>query len=52
MSLAKGDFPAARMPGPSAWARTIADMEGRAVIGEDAVAEALQYRSVDERFWN
>lgn len=33
-------------------ARTIADMEGRAVIGEDAVAEALQYRSVDERFWN
>ncbi|MGJ4848794.1 YifB family Mg chelatase-like AAA ATPase [Bacillota bacterium Meth-B3] len=32
-------------------ARTIADMEGRDVIGAEQVAEAVQYRSLDKKYW-
>lgn len=33
-------------------ARTIADMEGKENIRDVHVAEAIQYRSLDRRFWN
>jgi magnesium chelatase family protein len=32
-------------------ARTIADIEGCETVGEDHVAEAIMYRSLDRKYW-
>ena len=32
-------------------ARTAADMDGEAIIGKKHIARAVQYRSLDRKYW-
>ena len=32
-------------------ARTVADMEGKETIGKGHIAQAVQYRSLDRKYW-
>ena len=33
-------------------ARTVADMEGEEVIGKSHIARAVQFRSLDRKYWS